>query len=176
MDTQKKYLEHSGYLNVETKQKVFLNYNTETEHCIDIDPLYNVQKHVATSCNSDKIRLDDFRIEKCPDKFYTEERNNQDKLYFKLCRTPTFMRTLEQKDGNAHLKMKVPACEPEVIELSFNSVFEYRYSPAAVKKAEEDERKAEEAKKQEKNVEKKKTIAEKADEAKKKAETDEKKD
>ena len=180
MDTEQKYLEHSGYLNVETKQKVFLKYDTETDHCIDIDPLYNVQRHVATSCNSDTIRLDDFRIEKCPERFYTDHRNNKDKLYFKLCRTPTFMRDLEQTDGNAHLKMRVPSCEPEVVELSFNSVFEYRYSPAAVKKSEEDEKKAEEAKKQEKNVEKKKTIAEKAKEAEeaKKVEepVDEKKD
>ena len=176
MDTEQKYSEHSGYLNVETKQKVFLKYEVETEHCIDIEPLYNIQRHVATSCsNSDKIRLKDFRVEKCPEKFYTEHRNNKDKLFFKLCRDSTFMRTVEQTEGSAHIKMKVPSCEPEVVELSFNSVFEYRYSPAAVKKAEEDEEKAQEAKKVEKKKDAKKSIAQKAEEAKK-VESDEKKD
>ena len=167
MDTEQKYSEHSGYLNVETTQKVFLKYDIETEHCIDIEPLYNIQRHVATTCNSDTLRLKDFRIEKCPEKFYTDHMSNKDKLYFKLCREPTFMRDLEQKDGSAHLKMRVPSCDPEVVELNFNSVFEYRYSPKAVKKAEEDERKAQEEKKQEKNVEKKRTMAEKTEEAKK---------
>ena len=174
METEQKYSEHSGYLNVETKQKVFLNYDTETEHCIDIEPLYNIQRHVATSgSNSDKIRLKDFRVEKCPEKFYTEHRNNKDKLFFKICRNSTFMRTVEQTDGIAHLKMKVPSCEPEVVELSFNSVFEYRYSPAAVKKAQEDEKKAQEEAKAKKSQEVKKSIAQKTKEAKK---VDEKKD
>ena len=177
MDTEQKYSEHSGYLNVETKQKVFLKYEVEKEHCIDIEPLYNIQRHVSTGCSSsDKIRLKDFRVEKCPEKFYTEDRNNKDKLFFKICRNSTFMRTIEQTDGNAHLKMKVPSCEPEVVELSFNSVFEYRYSPAAVKKAQEDEEKAQAAKKVEKKKEAKKSIAQKAEEAKKVEESvDEKK-
>lgn len=165
MDTEQKYSEHSGYLNVETKQKVFLKYDTETEHCIDIEPLYNIQRHVVTTtCSNDTMQLKDFRVEKCPEKFYTEERNNQDKLYFKICRTPTFMRDLEQTNGNAHIKMSVPACDPQVVELSFNSVFEYRYSPEAAKKAEAEEAKAQEEKKQEKNVQKKKTMAEKTKE------------
>ena len=169
MDTEQKYSEHSGYLNVSTKQKVFLKYDIETEHCIDIDALYNIQRHVATSCNSDTIQLKDFIVEK------SEQR--KDKLYFKICRTPTFMRDLEQTNGNAHVRMSVPACEPEVVELNFNSVFEYRYSPEAAKKAEEDEKKAEEAKKQAKKAEVKKTIAQKTKELEEaKKVDDEKKD